>query len=82
MLFENRGIIDNKLISSPIHILSHEYEEIEIRVPKTIEFRKRILYIFIKKRKILLSLAGYEPNSLISLSFYALVYDVLEFLIL
>lgn len=28
-----KGIIDSKLISSPIHIPTHEYEEIEIKVP-------------------------------------------------
>lgn len=36
-LLENSGIIDNRLISSPIHILIHEYDEIEINVPIIIE---------------------------------------------
>lgn len=36
-----RGINDNKLISRPIHIPSHEEEEIEIKVPK-IKVEKKI----------------------------------------
>ena len=49
----NKGIIDNKLISNPIHIPIQEYEEIEIKVPIIIELKKIILYNFIiKKRKI------------------------------
>lgn len=39
----NKGIIDNKLISNPIHILNHEYDEIEIIVPITILLKKIIL---------------------------------------
>jgi hypothetical protein len=45
------GIIDKRLISKPIHIVSHEYEEIAIKVPRIIEFIKMILCNFIKKRK-------------------------------
>lgn len=38
-----KGIIDKRLISNPIHILNHEYDEIVIRVP----------IIKVKKNKIL-----------------------------
>jgi len=47
-----------------------------MRVPIIIELMNTILYSLIKKRKVLLSLTGYEPISLVSLSFYILVYDV------
>jgi hypothetical protein len=67
---EKIGITDNRLISSPIHILNQEYDETEISVPDTMEVMNINLYNLIKKRKILLSLTGYEPISLISLSFY------------
>lgn len=73
---ENSGITDSKLISNPIHIPIQEYEEIATNVPKTIEFTNKILLILIKKGKILLSWAGYEPTSFLSLPFYILVYDV------
>lgn len=73
---ENSGMIDNKFISKPIHIDIHEQEEIDIKVPIIMKFINIILCNFIKKRKILLSFIGYEPMSLISLSFYILVYDV------
>lgn len=39
----NKGIIESKLISNPIHILNQEYDEIEIKVPKIIELKKIIL---------------------------------------
>jgi hypothetical protein len=67
---EKIGITDNRLISNPIHILSQEYDETEISVPDTMEVMNISLYSLTKKRKILLSLTGYEPISLISLSFY------------
>jgi hypothetical protein len=67
---EKIGITDNRLISNPIHILNQEYDEIEISVPDTMDIMNINLYNLIKKRKILLSLTGYEPISLISLSFY------------
>lgn len=38
-----KGIKDNKLISSPIHILNHDDEEIEIRVPIIIDEKNNIL---------------------------------------
>lgn len=38
-----RGIKDNKLISSPIHILNQEEEEIVIKVPAIIDTKKIIL---------------------------------------
>lgn len=38
-----KGIIEIKLISNPIHILIHEYEEIEIIVPNIIKLKKIIL---------------------------------------
>lgn len=38
-----RGIIDNKLISNPNHIVIHEQDEIEIRVPRINEFINKIL---------------------------------------
>jgi hypothetical protein len=67
---EKIGITDNRLISRPIHILSQEYDETEISVPDTMEVMNINLYSLTKKRRILLSLTGYEPISLISLSFY------------
>lgn len=39
----NNGIIDNKLISNPIHIPIQEYEEIAINVPIIIVFKNKIL---------------------------------------
>lgn len=38
-----KGIKDNKLISNPIHILNQEEEEIEIKVPRTIDIKNNIL---------------------------------------
>jgi hypothetical protein len=70
---ENRGIIDNRLISIPIHILNQEYDEIATIVPVIKEVTNMSLYSFIKKRRVLLSWTGYEPISLLSLSFYVLV---------
>lgn len=43
LLSFNRGIIERRLISKPIHILNQEYEEIVIKVPNIKEFKKRIL---------------------------------------
>lgn len=42
-LSRNRGMTERRLISSPIHILNQEYDEMAIKVPKIIEFRKIIL---------------------------------------
>lgn len=77
-------MIERRLISKPIHIDIHEYDEIVINVPAIAKFMKRILCNFIKKGKVVLSLIGYEPISLFSLPFciYILVYDVLGFLML
>lgn len=72
-LSENRGITERRLISSPIHILNQEYEEAVIMVPSTMKLMKINLCIFIKKGRGLLSWTGYEPVSLVSLPFYALV---------
>lgn len=38
-----RGIIERRLISSPIHIPIHEYDEIEINVPVIKEITNRVL---------------------------------------
>lgn len=48
---ENRGMIDNKLISRPNHIPIHEYDEMAVKVPITIEDENMILYIFVIKKK-------------------------------
>lgn len=47
-----KGIIERRLISRPIHILNHEYEQIEIRVPIINVLKKMILYSLIKKRRV------------------------------
>lgn len=39
----NKGIIEIRLISNPIHIPNHEYEEIAVKVPKIIKFKNKIL---------------------------------------
>lgn len=51
-----KGIIDNKLISSPIHTPNHELAEIEINVPKIIEIKKINFDEFfnIKKKRVIL----------------------------
>lgn len=51
LVFDIKGIIERRLISSPIHILSQEYDEIEIKVPIIKKFRKIILLKFIIKKK-------------------------------
>lgn len=51
LLFLNRGIKDSKLISNPIQVVSHEYEEIEINVPMIMELKNKILKSFIIKKK-------------------------------
>lgn len=42
-LSENSGITESRLISSPIHILNHEYDEIAMRVPMIMELINTIL---------------------------------------
>lgn len=38
-----KGIIESRLISNPIHILSHENDEIEIKVPRISVLKNKIL---------------------------------------
>lgn len=49
-----KGIKDKRLISRPIHTPSHEFDEIEINVPKIIENKKINLdkFLTIKKKRI------------------------------
>jgi len=55
----NKGIIDRRLISRPIHILSQEYEEIVISVPKIMVKKKIILFLVkIKKKRIKTFISG------------------------
>lgn len=42
-VFFNKGIIDNKLISIPNHIIIQECAEIEIKVPKIKVLKNKIL---------------------------------------
>lgn len=46
-----RGINDNKLISKPIHAPSHEFAEIEIKVPIINVKKNSILAEFLKIKK-------------------------------
>lgn len=48
-----RGIIDNKLISKPIHIPTHVFADTAISVPITIKIKNMILYnLTIKKKRV------------------------------
>lgn len=48
----NKGVIDKRLISNPIHILNQEYEEIVIKVPNIVLMKNKILkYFKIKKER-------------------------------
>lgn len=49
ILLSIRGIIDNKLISRPTHILTQEFEEILIKVPTITEIIKSKFLSFINK---------------------------------
>lgn len=46
-----KGIIDSKLISSPIHIPTQVYDEIVMIVPKIKVIKNRILYKLVNKKK-------------------------------
>lgn len=52
VFLERRGIIEIRLISRPIHIPIHEYDDKEIRVPEIIVEMNRSLYFLIKKKRI------------------------------
>lgn len=55
-----KGIIDNRLISSPIHTPNHELDEILIKVPKINVSKKRIFAVLfnIKKKRIRTFISG------------------------
>lgn len=69
------GINDIRLISKPTHIFIQFLDLMIIIVLAIVIVRNMaFLDVLIKKKKIILLYLGYEPNSLVSLSFYILMY--------
>lgn len=65
-----RGINDNRLISNPIQTPIKEVEEIDISIPIVKQIKNKSFEgLKIKKKRIIPLYLGYEPKSLISLSF-------------